>query len=85
MIDQARPASSGTAPRPPPASACRASTSQAKCLASSRAPLSAAHAHLGLAVTRQVVTDPDGDTAGQYVSIEYANRFANRPENAPRS
>ncbi|WP_198086844.1 DUF4019 domain-containing protein [Variovorax sp. E3] len=53
-------------------------------VASSRAPLGAPRMRTWVAVNRQVVTDPDGDTAGQYVSIEYETRFANRPENTLR-
>ena len=53
-------------------------------VASSRAPFGAPRMRTWVAVNRQVVIDPDGDTAGQYVSIEYETRFANRPESTLR-
>jgi hypothetical protein len=35
-------------------------------------------------VNRQVLADPDAETAGQYVSIEYETRFANKPDGTLR-
>ncbi len=53
-------------------------------VASSRAPLGAPRMRTWVAVNRQVVADPDHDTDGQYVSIEYETRFANRPDSTLR-
>lgn len=53
-------------------------------VARSRAPLGAPRQRTWVAVNRQVVTDPDGDTAGQYVSIEYETRFSDKPERTLR-
>ncbi len=49
-----------------------------------RASLGAPRQRVWVAINRQVVTDPDSDTAGQYVSVEYETRFANKPENTLR-
>ncbi len=53
-------------------------------IAKSRAPLGAPQMRTWIAVNRQVVTDPDGDTAGQYVSVEYETRFADKPDGTLR-
>ncbi|MBN8754108.1 DUF4019 domain-containing protein [Variovorax sp. SCN45] len=53
-------------------------------VASSRAPFGTPRMRTWVAVNRQVVTDPDDDTAGQYVSIEYETRFSNRPDSTLR-
>lgn len=52
--------------------------------AKSRVPLGAPKMRTWVAVTRQVVTDPDVDAAGQYVSVEYETRFANKPDGTLR-
>ena len=44
-----------------------------------RAPLGAPQQRTWVAINRQVVADADPDLAGQYVSVEYETRFANRP------
>jgi hypothetical protein len=44
-----------------------------------RSPLGAAQQRTWVAINRQVVADADPDLAGQYVSVEYETRFANRP------
>ncbi|MGJ7491142.1 DUF4019 domain-containing protein [Variovorax sp. ZT4R33] len=44
-----------------------------------RAPMGAAQQRTWVAVNRQVVNDADADLAGQYVSVEYETRFANKP------
>ena len=44
-----------------------------------RAPLGAAQQRTWVAVNRQVVNDADTDLTGQYVSVEYETRFANKP------
>lgn len=49
-------------------------------IAKSRAPLGAPQQRTWVAVNRQVVADADPDTAGQYVSVEYETRFANKPD-----
>jgi hypothetical protein len=49
-----------------------------------RAPLGVPRQRTWIAVNRQVVTDPDSDMAGQYVSIEYETRFTNKPERTLR-
>lgn len=48
-------------------------------VARSRAPTGAPQMRTWVSVNRQVVADADGDTAGQYVSVEYETRFANKP------
>jgi hypothetical protein len=53
-------------------------------IASNRASLGAPQQRTWVAVNRQVVADPDVDTAGQYVSVEYETRFANKPEGTLR-
>ncbi|MFM9925799.1 DUF4019 domain-containing protein [Variovorax sp. H27-G14] len=53
-------------------------------IAKSRAPLGAPKMRTWVAVNRQVVTDTDGDTAGQYVSVEYETRFASKPDGTLR-
>lgn len=50
----------------------------------SRAALGAPQMRTWVTVNRQVATNPDGDLAGQYVSIEYETRFANKPEGTVR-
>jgi hypothetical protein len=47
-------------------------------VAKARAPLGAAQQRTWVAINRQVVGDGDPDLAGQYVSIEYETRFANK-------
>jgi hypothetical protein len=47
-------------------------------VATARAPLGAAQQRTWVAINRQVMRDPDPDLAGQYVSIEYETRFANK-------
>ena len=49
-------------------------------VAKSRSPLGAPQQRTWVAVNRQVVTDPDADTAGQYASVEYETRFSNKPD-----
>lgn len=49
-------------------------------IARNRAPLGAPQQRTWVSVNRQVVTDADADTAGQYVSIEYETRFASKPD-----
>jgi len=44
-----------------------------------RSPLGAAQQRTWVAVNRQVVNDADTDLTGQYVSVEYETRFANKP------
>jgi hypothetical protein len=44
-----------------------------------RAPLGAAQQRTWVAINRQVVNDADADLTGQYVSVEYETRFANKP------
>lgn len=53
-------------------------------IARSRAPLGAPQMRTWVAVNRQVVAEADGDTAGQYVSVEYETRFANKPDGTLR-
>lgn len=48
-------------------------------IAKARAPLGAPQQRTWVAVNRQVVNDADADLAGQYVSVEYESRFANKP------
>jgi hypothetical protein len=50
----------------------------------SRSPLGAPLQRTWVAVNRQAVGDPDTDTAGQYVSIEYETRFSNKPDGTLR-
>lgn len=50
----------------------------------SRAPLGAPRQRTWVAINRQVTIDPDADMAGQYVSVEYETRFANKPEGTLR-
>ena len=50
----------------------------------SRSPLGAPVQRTWVAVNRQAVADPDADTAGQYVSIEYETRFSNKPDGTLR-
>ncbi|MGJ7567464.1 DUF4019 domain-containing protein [Variovorax sp. GB1R11] len=52
--------------------------------AKSRAALGAPRMRTWVTINRQVLTDPDVDLAGQYVSIEYETRFANKPEGSVR-
>ena len=53
-------------------------------VAKSRAPLGAPRMRTWVVVKRQVLADPDAETAGQYVSIEYETRFANKPDGTLR-
>jgi hypothetical protein len=53
-------------------------------LSKSRSPLGAPLQRTWVAVNRQAVADPDTDTAGQYVSIEYETRFSNKPDGTLR-
>ena len=50
----------------------------------SRSTIGAPQMRTWVAVNRQVVADADPDTAGQYVSVEYESRFANKPEGSVR-
>ena len=52
--------------------------------AKSRAALGAPRMRTWVTINRQVLTDPDGDLAGQYVSVEYETRFANKTEGTVR-
>ena len=52
--------------------------------AKSRAALGAPRMRTWVTINRQVLTDPDVDLAGQYISIEYETRFANKPEGTVR-
>ncbi|GAA4358609.1 hypothetical protein GCM10023165_53720 [Variovorax defluvii] len=47
-------------------------------VAKARAPLGASQQRTWVAINRQVVGEGDPDLAGQYVSIEYETRFANK-------
>lgn len=47
-------------------------------IAQARAPLGAAQQRTWVAVNRQAINNDDPDLAGQYVSVEYETRFANR-------
>jgi len=53
-------------------------------IARSRAPIGAPQMRIWVSVSRQIVADADGDTAGQYVSVEYETRFANKPDGTLR-
>jgi hypothetical protein len=53
-------------------------------VAKSRAPFGLPQQRTWVAVNRQVVADADADTAGQYVSVEYETRFANKPDTTLR-
>ena len=53
-------------------------------VARSRAPIGAPQMRTWVAVNRQVVADADSETAGQYVSVEYETRFANKPNGTLR-
>ncbi|MGJ7503401.1 DUF4019 domain-containing protein [Variovorax sp. ZT5P49] len=53
-------------------------------IAKSRAPIGPPQMRTWVAVNRQVVADADGDTAGQYVSVEYETRFTNKPGGTAR-
>lgn len=48
-------------------------------LAKAREPLGAAQQRTWVSVNRQVANDADAELAGQYVSVEYETRFANKP------
>jgi hypothetical protein len=50
----------------------------------SRSPLGTPVQRTWVAINRQAVADPDADTAGQYVSIEYETRFSNKPDGTLR-
>jgi hypothetical protein len=45
-------------------------------LTQQRAPLGAPQQRTWVAINRQMVTDPDVELAGQYLSVEYETRFA---------
>lgn len=47
-------------------------------IAKARAPLGLPQQRTWVAVRRQVVNDADADLSGQYVSVEYESRFANK-------
>lgn len=49
-----------------------------------RTPLGASQQRTWVAVNRQAVNNEDPDLAGQYVSIEYETRFANRTSGSAR-
>jgi len=53
-------------------------------VSSSRSPLGAPLQRTWVALNRQAVADPDSETAGQYVSIEYETRFSNKPDGTLR-
>lgn len=54
-------------------------------VATSRVPLGRPQQRTWVTVTRHVVADAaDADMAGQYVSIEYETRFANKPDGTLR-
>jgi len=53
-------------------------------VARSRAQIGMPQMRTWVSVNRQVVTAPDNDTAGQYVSIEYETRFASKPDGTVR-
>ena len=48
-------------------------------VAAARNPMGAPQQRTWVAVNRQVVNDADPDLGGQYVSVEYESRFANKP------
>ena len=48
-------------------------------VAKAREPLGAAQQRTWVSVNRQVANDADAELAGQYVSVEYETRFANKP------
>ncbi|RST48361.1 DUF4019 domain-containing protein [Variovorax sp. DXTD-1] len=50
----------------------------------SRSALGAPLLRTWVAVNRKAAADPDADTAGQYVSIEYETRFSNKPDGTVR-
>ncbi|RZI66574.1 DUF4019 domain-containing protein [Variovorax guangxiensis] len=50
-----------------------------KQVAAVRNPMGAPQQRTWVAVNRQVVNDTDPDLGGQYVSVEYESRFANKP------
>jgi hypothetical protein len=50
----------------------------------SRSPLGTPLQRTWVAINRQAVADPDAETAGQYVSIEYETRFSNKPDGTLR-
>ncbi|RZL64128.1 MAG: DUF4019 domain-containing protein [Variovorax sp.] len=49
-----------------------------------RQPLGAAQQRTWVAINRQVVDNADADLAGQYVSVEYETRFANKTNGTVR-
>lgn len=49
-----------------------------------RTPLGASQQRTWVAVNRQAVNNEDPDLAGQYVSVEYETRFANRTGGSAR-
>ncbi|HEX7864064.1 MAG TPA: DUF4019 domain-containing protein [Variovorax sp.] len=53
-------------------------------IARSRAPTGVPQMRTWVSVNRQVVAASDGDAAGQYVSVEYETRFANKPDGTLR-
>ncbi|MBT2333463.1 DUF4019 domain-containing protein [Variovorax paradoxus] len=50
----------------------------------SRSPLGAPLQRTWVAINRRAIADPDAETAGQYVSIEYETRFSNKPDGTLR-
>ena len=50
-----------------------------KQVAAVRNPMGAPQQRTWVAINRQVVNDADADLGGQYVSVEYESRFANKP------
>jgi hypothetical protein len=53
-------------------------------ISQARSPLGSVQQRTWVAVNRQAVTNEDPELAGQYVSIEYETRFANRPNATAR-
>ncbi|MET3180026.1 Protein of unknown function [Variovorax sp. YR750] len=53
-------------------------------VARSRAQIGVPQMRTWVSVNRQVVAAQDGDTAGQYVSIEYETRFASKSDGTVR-
>lgn len=53
-------------------------------IARSRAQIGMPQMRTWVSVNRQVVAAQDGDTAGQYVSIEYETRFASKSDGTVR-
>lgn len=53
-------------------------------IGTARQPLGAAQQRTWVAINRQVVDNTDPDLAGQYVSVEYETRFANKANGTTR-